>query len=488
MTPEGIVEAAPGRHPDDRRQPRALRRPRGLPGRAGHRPDAGRAGRARRLHGGPLPAGLRPAHRQGHRRPGAAAPPGAGAVGGRGLRLARPRGRPRGGHRRGCRHRRRGHRAHGGAGHPGRARSASPCPGRTASSRRPCCWPSASRACWPRRWWVPPGQRAGVAMQGLYRTPLADPALVGIGAGAALGAALATGLAVRPGHRGAARGRAAGGGRRLPGRGLAAAAVVYRVASASGRVVVATMLLAGLALCAFLAALTALVVAAGARPGDGQRGLLDAGLILRRGRQRRAHRGAGRSSPPSSSWPGWGPRLDALALGETEAGHLGVDVSAADGRHQPAVRAPDRRWPWRWPASSPSWRCSSRASSGRWLGRSHRLVAIGSALLGATLLVLADVLARSLFSPVELSIGRHHHAGRGALLPLAAAARPGPAGAMTYAARASSVRVGAATLLADVSVEVAPGEIVAVAGPNGAGKSTLIADPGRRPTTGAGAA
>ena len=33
----------------------------------------------------------------------------------------------------------------------------------------------------------------GVAMQGLYRTPLADPALIGIGAAAALGAALAGG-------------------------------------------------------------------------------------------------------------------------------------------------------------------------------------------------------------------------------------------------------------------------------------------------------
>ena len=37
---------------------------------------------------------------------------------------------------------------------------------------------------------------AGVAMQGLYRTPLADPALVGIGGGAALGATLGTAAAV----------------------------------------------------------------------------------------------------------------------------------------------------------------------------------------------------------------------------------------------------------------------------------------------------
>ncbi len=243
---------------------------------------------------------------------------------------------------------------------------------------------------------------AGVAMQGLYRTPLADPALVGIGGGAALGATLGIAAAVSLGIVAGYAGTvliivvaflAA----------AAAAAIVYRVASSSGRVVVATMLLAGIALSAFFGAVTALVVAAGrtAELGSVQFWTLGsfAGIV-----GRDVVVGALLIVPSVVVLWWLGPRLDALALGEAEAGHLGIDVTRLT-RVVSAIFA--------------LLTAVAVATAGviafvalmaptlirSFVGQSHRGVVIGSALLGATLVVVADVLARSLFSPVELSIG-----------------------------------------------------------------------------------
>jgi iron complex transport system permease protein len=184
---------------------------------------------------------------------------------------------------------------------------------------------------------------------------------------------------------------------------LAASVVVYRVAASSGRVVVATMLLAGIALSAFFGAVTALVVAAGRMPelasvafwtlgsfaGVVGRDVVVAAVLV---------------IPAVVALARIGPRLDALALGETEAGHLGVDVRGLTRAASTifalltAVAVAT--------AGVIAFVALLVPSLARgWLGQSHREVAVASALLGATLLVLADVLARSLFSPVELPIG-----------------------------------------------------------------------------------
>ena len=243
---------------------------------------------------------------------------------------------------------------------------------------------------------------AGVAMQGLYRTPLADPALVGIGGGAALGATLGTAAAVSLGILAGYGGTIVVVAAAFVGASVAAA-IIYRVAASSGRVVVATMLLAGIALSAFFGAVTALVVAAGRTPELGSvqfwtlgsfagivgRDVVVSALIV---------------FPVIAVLWRLGPRLDALALGETEAGHLGVDV------------------PWLTRVVSAVFALLTAvavATAGviafvalmvptlarGFVGQSHRGVVVGSALLGGIFLVVADVLARSLFSPVELSIG-----------------------------------------------------------------------------------
>jgi iron complex transport system permease protein len=243
---------------------------------------------------------------------------------------------------------------------------------------------------------------AGVGMQGLYRTPLADPALVGIGGGAALGAALGTAAAVSLGIVAQLTGTILVAAVAFIAAAVAAV-IVYRVASSSGRVVVATMLLAGIALSAFFAALTAIIVAAARTPELGSLAFWTlgsfAGIV-----GRDVVVGALVVVPVLAALWWLGPRLDALALGEREAGHLGIDVprltiiiSAAFALLTAVAVAT---------AGVIGFVALMVPAVVRaWVGQHHRIVVAGSALLGATVLVVADVLARSLFSPMEISIG-----------------------------------------------------------------------------------
>lgn len=243
---------------------------------------------------------------------------------------------------------------------------------------------------------------AGVAMQGLYRTRLADPAIVGIGAGAALGAAAGTVIAVSLGLALVLAGTVLVSLCAFAVA-LVVAALLYRVAAASGRPVVATMLLAGVVLSAFLAASTALMLAASRAPELGTVGFWTLGSFAGIGGRDVVAAAVVVVAAGVVLWR-LAPRLDALALGEREAGHLGIDV---------------RRLRWTVSVAFAALTAVAVAVAGviafvalvvpglirPWLGPDHRTVLIGSALLGGIFLVLADLSARTLFSPAELPVG-----------------------------------------------------------------------------------
>jgi iron complex transport system permease protein len=94
---------------------------------------------------------------------------------------------------------------------------------------------------------------SGAVMQGIFQNPMADPGLLGVSSGAALGAVLALHLGVAVQHY-----------LMLPGfaflGGLAAASIVYGLATSGGKTPVATLLLSGVALSSLSAALTSFIL------------------------------------------------------------------------------------------------------------------------------------------------------------------------------------------------------------------------------------
>ena len=244
---------------------------------------------------------------------------------------------------------------------------------------------------------------AGVTLQGLFRNPLADPSLVGVSIGAATAAAafivlgwpLAQYLSA-PLLRHALPVAAFGGA-------LATTVLIYAIATREGRTDVATLLLAGVAINAMAGACIGLLIflssenelrdlnfwMLGSLNGVSWERLLVIGpLVL----------------AVILALMRFGKHLNALLLGETEARHLGFDVERAKRRMITLV------------ALAVGAIVALTGAIGfvglvvphlvrLMMGADHRALYPLSALLGACLVLLADLFARTIVVPAELPIG-----------------------------------------------------------------------------------
>lgn len=244
---------------------------------------------------------------------------------------------------------------------------------------------------------------SGAVMQGLFRNPLADPGLVGVGAGAGLGAisaivlgaSLPAGLALALGNYAVPLAAFLGG--------WLSTLVLYRISTRNGRTSVAVMLLAGIALGALAAALSGILVY---MADDAQlRDLTFWGL----------------GSLAGATWakvaaalplilaalavaPFLARSLNGLALGEAAAFHIGIPVQRMKAIAILTVAG----------ATGAAVAVSGgigfvgivvphllRVS----IGPDHRYLLVNSAILGAALLVAADMISRTVIAPAELPIG-----------------------------------------------------------------------------------
>jgi iron complex transport system permease protein len=237
---------------------------------------------------------------------------------------------------------------------------------------------------------------AGAAFQGIFRNPLADPQLIGISSGAAFGAVVA--VLFLEGLIGSLAGPIGG----VAG-GIGAGIVVYSIARHQGRTEVVTLVLAGFAVAAIGGAGAAVlsVAADDARLGSvlfyslGSLSIATWDLVWR-------------TVPLVAlavvALPFAARKLDLVLLGEREAAHLGVDVERTRimvvGLATAAVGSSVAA------AGAIGFVGLLAPHSIRYLaGPGHRLLLPASALGGAVFVVLADAVARTIASPLEVPIG-----------------------------------------------------------------------------------
>lgn len=243
----------------------------------------------------------------------------------------------------------------------------------------------------------------GAAMQGLFRNPLADPGLIGVTGGAAFGAVLhvkfaatlLAGVSVFLGQFSLPVFALVGA--------LCAVAFMHRASIIDGRVVVALMLLAGVGINALAGAGTGLVLFFA---DDDQLRQFTFWTLGSLGQVTWAKLGGALPFvlPALFLVPRHARALDALLLGESEAGHLGVDLR----RLKRALIF----------ATAAGVGAAVSISGGigfiglvvphlvrQLFGPDHRWLVPGSAVLGAALLLSADLLARTVAAPAELPVG-----------------------------------------------------------------------------------
>lgn len=161
---------------------------------------------------------------------------------------------------------------------------------------------------------------AGAVMQGLFRNPMADPAVIGVSGGSALGAVAALYLVPAAASIYVVPASAFAGG-------LGCALVVYTLATARGRTEVLTLLLAGIAVGSIANALTSFVLSLAVADWEVGKQML---LWIMGSLEGRTWRHVAMATPlviGGSLWLGLHTRdLNALLTGEESALSLGVDV------------------------------------------------------------------------------------------------------------------------------------------------------------------
>ncbi|MBX2922360.1 MAG: iron ABC transporter permease [Chitinophagaceae bacterium] len=243
----------------------------------------------------------------------------------------------------------------------------------------------------------------GTAIQGLFRNPLADPVLIGISSGAALftvimivlGLQLFAGLFNMIGAYALSLAAFAGA--------FITAIVVYRISQAGGKTIVSTMLLAGIAISALAAAGTGIMT------------------LMANDAQLRTITFWNLGSLGGANWQSLGvlipvclicliglptlsKPLNALVLGETNAAHIGINVESLKTKVIVLT------------ALGVGVCVSVSGIIGfvglvtphiirKLIGPEHKNVFIASGLLGASIVVIADLVCRTIIAPIEIPIG-----------------------------------------------------------------------------------